>query len=334
MLTGAIALAPTTAGGQTSPCAEPYSPVAFTELYPAQDVPPVVPGTDVTQAPDFYVELDTDGDGTYDSSGFGAGSTATIYRSSGDLVLTTTGGTNTGIAGVADIDGDGRTEAWVSVEGGADEGLYLVPGTTPDGTVALVDAGIRLGTDPGVAMLQPGAGDRLLTSRQVAPGTTITDTHDATDVLALGPGGDASTIGPEVSREGEVLALANLGDPVLSLILGTTTSEGTRDIRMVDAAVDIDDPDGEVLLTTDPHPGFSHSEGLFGPLEVVVGSEGTFVRLTQTSRSGAAEYLWSIDDPCTAYAGPPTTTTTTTPTQPAPTAPAARPVTAEAAFTG
>ena len=36
VLAGALGLAPTTAGGQTATCEEPYAPVAFAESYPAQ----------------------------------------------------------------------------------------------------------------------------------------------------------------------------------------------------------------------------------------------------------------------------------------------------------
>ena len=112
--------------------------------------------------------------------------------------------------------------------------------------------------------------------------------------------------------------------------------DGTLDLRVIEGDGD------ETLLTSDPRRPASQDPGPFGPIQVIVGSDGTFVRLDQSSRSGAASYLWSLTDPCTAYAGDPTATTIpTTSTAPgaAPAAPAgpaapATPVSAEAAFTG
>lgn len=324
-----VTLTPATAGGQTAGCAPPYSPVAFTQQYPAQEVAPEVPGTDITTPPQPVV-ADTDGDGVADTIGEGDGDTATITRGSGVVELTAPGATRVLVSGVADIDGDSRDELAVIVVGGADEGTYLVAGTVADGTTTVAAAGVLLTAEVAGVGLQPDDSDRLLVSRSATPTSFPSlDTFDATDTLALGPGADATTTGPEVTREGSLLAFVDTGDAVLGLVIGAISIDGPLSLTLVD----VGEPGVDIELTSDPEPAYGNRSGPFGPLEVLRGPAGTFVRLSQSSGSGAAQYIWSLDDPCTPYVGP-VTTTTTAPSTPAATAPAAQPVATDARFTG
>lgn len=328
VLAGALVLHPTTAGGQAAPCEAPYSPVAFAEVYPAQDELPEVPGTDVTSEPQLTAP-DTDGDGQPDTLAESP-EQVTVTRGDGVVTLTAVGGGTPDVTGVPDIDGDGRDELAVVVPEGPDIGTYLVPGTVATGSTPVPDAGIKIFDAQSDVHLVPDATDRLLVSERItfAPDIpSITNMLDATDVLALGPGADASSAPPEAQYEGRLWRYADLGGS-LALVMFQTVIDpgGDRTLTIVVA-----EGDGDVLeLTSEPHPFFSNDPGPLGPLEVIVGSEGTFVRLSQSSRSGAADYLWSLDDPCTPYTGP----AEATPPATTPTAPPAAPVAAEAAFTG
>jgi len=328
IVAGALALVPTTAGGQTAPCEQPYSPVAFVGTPPSTPTDeelPEVPGSNIAIYPAPFPP-DTDDDGSVDTLDGGQGDRATITRGSGVVELTATGASSVSVGGVVDIDGGGD-ELYVSVSGGADEGTYLVPGTVPDGPSAVGDAGILLADGPGSAQLELDGSDRLLVSRSTDAGTPFLDTHDATDVLALGPGGDASTIGPEISREGLLLAFVEMAEPSLGMVIGTlSATDDALDLLLVEVS---ETPGEEIHLTSAPQDLYPNGSGAFGPLEVILGSEGMFVRLTQSSRSGTGEYLWSLDDPCTALVAdtdPPLTTSSL--------APASQPVAAEAQLTG
>jgi hypothetical protein len=313
VLAGAFALAPTTAGGQTAPCEEPYSPVAFAEVYPAQDALPAVPGTVVTSEPARLDAPDTDGDGQGDAL----------------VALTAVGGGTPDVTGVPDIDGDGRDELAVVITEGPDLGTYLVPGTVAPGSTAVPDAGIKIFNAQADVFLAPDDTDRLLVVERitVAPDIpSITNMLDAAPTLALGAGADVSSDAPEAQYDGRLWRYADLGGSLALVMIQTVIVDGDRTLTIVVA-----EGDGDVIeLTSEPHPFFSNDPGPLGPLEVIVGSEGTFVRLSQSSRSGAADYLWSLDDPCTPYSGP----AGATPTPTTPTAPPAAPVAAEAAFTG
>lgn len=329
---GMVALAPTPVSGQAEPCEQPYSPVAFAATYPDQDVLPDVPGDVVSRPLDLYdTAFDSDGDGVDDTVTPGAGSVV-ITRGDGVVTLTSDGAV---VAfGVGDLDGDGRDEFGASANG-ALGGTFLLPGTTPPGTTVLQDTGIRMpiGTF-GLKAVGDGS-DRLL--GYVEPTNSVvsgrTDMFTASEVLALGPGGDASALTPPTTP-GRITTVADLGGPELALISGRIAEFGPAAIQLF--IWDGDEAPGvePTSLTTDPETYFPEYVEPFGPVEVIVGSEGTFVTLTQSSRGGGAAYLWSLDDPCTPYVVGETTTTTTSTPASTPTAPAARPVATEARFTG
>jgi hypothetical protein len=92
--------------------------------------------------------LDMDGDGTTDTTTGPSGGPVVVHRGDGDL--TVTGIPESGISAAtvsgADLDGDDRTELVVQRTAGFGLGMHLrtwiVPGTTPPGTVAVDAVGL------------------------------------------------------------------------------------------------------------------------------------------------------------------------------------------------
>jgi hypothetical protein len=318
---GGLALVPTTASGQTA-CDEPYAPVAFAESYPAQEELPEVDADDTATSLQEDQPFDSDGDGV-DDTVTQETDAVRISRGDGDVVLTSPGGAFP--VKVDDMDGDGREEMFVLAQGGG----YLVPGTVPTGTTPLADAGISLPFGAARAVFLGDGSDRLLVNRPETNSLPeeITDVLDGSDVLALGPGGDAGTLTPIVTVPGEVRFVADPGTGPLWFVSGRNVGGGTPDARVELFVVDGTDV---VELTTLPERYQPEYVSEYGSVGVLVGPDGTFVRLVQSSRNGSASYLWSLDAPCTSLEG---TTTTTAPTT-NPAARPARPIDADAAFTG
>lgn len=340
LATGLLVLAPGPAGGQANPCDEPYSPVAFAQAYPAQEELPEVPGDDVTVPVPTDVTIDSDGDGTADAVADGT-TQVTITRGDGVVTLTAAGASSVSAYGVGDIDGDGRTELAVSVFDGPDEGTYLVPGTVPTGSAPVASSAVLANEGAGAGLvLVPDGSDRLVVVQPavgVPPQRGLMVTT-ATEVLDAGPGGDGSApSGTYV--EGTLEGFADLGDPGLAILVGDLRAFGP-DGPLAEPYVVIRVARGTPLdldltdLTTQPEPYFPEYVEPVGGVTVIVGPEGTFVRLGQSSPSGSASYLWSLTDPCTPYTGPDGDGGTTTSTVPADTAPPATPVRTTARFTG
>jgi hypothetical protein len=329
IVAGALALAPTTAGGQTAGCDQPYAPVAFAELYPAQEALPPVDGNDVSLLLQRNPTFDSDGDGVIDLRDEEPGGGLRIVRGDGDVVLSEPGD-GVDAYGLGDLDGDGRDEFVVQVRDGTPGTSYVVPGTVPTGTMLLADAAIRMPNGTAGLTPVPDGSGRLLD--QIEPTNSVTDARtdifDDATVLALGPGGDAGTLVPDLSVAGRALTFGDIGEPMLVLVTGRLVGpvDDTTIELVVVRGTDV------VVLTSAPEPYFPEYVEPIGRTEVVDGADGTFVRVDQTSRSGAASYLWSLDDPCTPLVVAAPTTTTTTPTA-TPATPAA-PIAAEARFTG
>lgn len=324
VLTGALALSPTTAGGQTATCEQPYAPVAFAESYPAQDELPDVDGEVVSSFLVLDQSFDSDGDGV-DDTRTQEPDGVRITRGDGDVVLTSPGGAFP--VGVDDMDGDGRDEIAVQTSGD----LYLVPGTVPTGTTPVADAGVLMPFGAVEVRYLTDGSDRLLVRRPATNSLPedITDVLDGSDVLAIGPGGDAGSLAPSVTVPGEVRFVADLGGPLV-LISGRNVGGGTPEARVELFLVD---GTAVIELTTLPERYQPEYVSAYGNVEVRNGPGGTFVTLVQASRDGAASYLWSLDDPCTPLVDDDGTDPPATAPTP-PTAPAARPVTAPATFTG
>ncbi len=332
LVAGALALTPTSAGGQTAGCDEPYSPVAFSGSSVSQPPAGEIPELDVTEVSSriqVVPTFDTDGDGVDDTVTPETGVGVRITRGDGDVVLTTNGAAHPYRLG--DLDGDGRDEIGVSV--GSDSATSLVPGTVPTGTTALTDAGTALPNGTvGITYLADGT-DRLLAHVEptVSVTETRTDVFDASAVLALGPGTGvgAGPLAPEQTIPAPVTTIGDLGGPRLVLLGGRGFADPDEPNRRIELVV-VDGRD-VVELTTSPERYQGDYVEEFGPITLLDGPDGTFVLLSQSSRDGSARYLWSLDDPCTALVDDGTTTTTTSTT---PTADPARPVPADAAFTG
>ncbi|HWJ96898.1 MAG TPA: VCBS repeat-containing protein, partial [Acidimicrobiales bacterium] len=112
-------------------------------------VPAGNPGVAIDQVPAparTQTALDMDDDGTVDTTVVGLDGSVTVQRGDGDLVVTgiPSGGTGFSVTG-DDLDGDGRSELVVWRRTGIGQGTrsttWIVPGTTPPGTVAATDVG-------------------------------------------------------------------------------------------------------------------------------------------------------------------------------------------------
>ncbi len=126
---------------------------------------------------------------------------------------------------VGDIDDDGRDEFYATThESSPDvETTHLIPGTIAPGTYGVADAGISFG--PGgssyvgtpLVLLEDGSG-RLLRILPTRPDPARTDVYDGATVLALGPGGDTTSLEPDQSSVGKAVAIADLGSPTDAII--------------------------------------------------------------------------------------------------------------------
>ncbi|HEX7134391.1 MAG TPA: hypothetical protein VF228_17590 [Iamia sp.] len=309
---GALALVPSTAGGQAPTCEQPYSPGGFARTYPqAESVPAPADATLVSEPIDSsQAPVDMDGDGTDDTQLVDPFTLdVRITRGDGVLDLDAGGADFTATDGLGDLDGDGRDELGIQIDGGSDPGSYVVPGSTPVGATTVVAAGIRIADGEPLGTFD--GSDRLLIVG------TDTDVVAASAVMDAGPGGDARGVPVTATAPGRAVTRADLGaGPAVIL---TVVEDGTRSLVTVLGA-DV------VTLTTAPEPFLASSSGA-GAVDVLSGTGGAYVVLSNSQRSGAYAYIWSLERPCGPLlpgAAPP----------PPATAPPAQPVDAEAAFTG
>lgn len=322
LVMGGTVVIPARAGGQDpGTCSQPYAPVASVLVVsggrglPAVDADPVEQQVIAPNTP-----VDSDGDGEDDVLS-GPGTTTAVTRSDGTVAFQSPASTPLDAYGVGDINGDGRDEIGLNVLDTAG-GSYLVPGTIGPGTHDPEVVGIHFALPALKLMAVEDGTDRLLAIQIPGdpPNVGGTWVYDGPSALALGAGGDGSSLTPTTSYDGMAALIADLGDPTRALVLART--EGEAEGRTVEVVID---RSGDLTrLTTAPEPSSTDEFGPFEGFSFLDGPDGTFLLLTQSSRSGTGAYLWSLTDPCTplaAEAAPPA-------------APPAAPVEAEATFTG
>src|SRR5262249_42957867 len=123
-------------------CAQPYSPLAWVQTYPAQETLPPVPGVDVSSHLDVP-PLDSDGDGIPDT--FPSDGSSGVVRGDGTVTFVSPGNTVGFPKNAGDLDGDGRDEILVDVQTpGGDLSFWVVPGTVSPGTHDPSTVGIRI----------------------------------------------------------------------------------------------------------------------------------------------------------------------------------------------
>ncbi len=307
--------APTVFGRPPLPtaCAAPYSNSDALNRGPSSIDPlPYGDNAEVNLADRLF---DTDGDGTRDVyvPGF-SGDTAVINRGDGALTFPA----NTVIDSLAvDLDGDGRTDPIVISETDqpiAQQTVYIVPGTTPPGTIDLDTQGIKLPAlrFAGAENAFDQTGDDVDDLRLTVGGNT--QIFSGADLMAPGPGG-ASAAAPAQSIAGEFIGYAAFDPARPSLITSTNARTGG---------------DG-VSLTVQGQPQYRLVIGETMEPLMVSGSEAgatlvaennrLWIALGTGNRSGSFIWLWELTDLCSGA-------------RPAAPASPAKPVAADPPFTG
>ena len=283
------------ASGQSGPgCAAPYPPVASQRL--GFDGSPAVPGTEVTvDQLESTPELDDAGTARVDY-GRPAGPTLVVIRPSGDLELSRAGATLFG-SSAGDLDGDGEDEVWV-FEASPDlrtllAGYVVWSGTAPGAhDVATVGTRAPAGVSVGATTWDGDAVPDLFIVTDTEPsmrsGTTVI--LSGADLVAAGPGGDASS-GAELRRvEGVAGAVARFGSGN-EVVTASAEADGQGE-RMRS-----DDGTRSIEFTTVPDEYQPDNRSVGG----VSASERNGVRyltITNSNRGGAISWTWSLDEPC------------------------------------
>jgi hypothetical protein len=296
LLSGVMALGgPAGAQAPGGGCSEPYPPV-FTGsgYYQDQGLPevgPRVPATTIFATPVLdraYTAQITQGNGTE----------IVVERPTGELRLTNGGAQLFGTS-AGDLDGDGFSEIWVN---DIDEDRsWVVPYSTAAGTAEVGVVGIE--APSGAAYGSFSEGRPMDLYLVVDDGTNV---YSGEQVLAAGPGGDASALPPIGEHPG--LAPLSVIDfsagPELILVAqsgptATITSSGASTSTFL------------LPVPTEVFTGQATAIGREGP-------GGRYLQLNVTDRGGGVNHLWSYDDPCTSLEVAATPSPTTAPPAAAP----------------
>jgi len=303
----------TQVGLDTATCAQPWLPVYVhgtppevgpTPDWPTNEVPPPA-GPSIDVAARGGQMPDTVGDGVPDAiTNDDANGTVVDNRSSGQLVLTTTGTVMIQFTNlwIGDLDGDGRDELLVLVQPTSGPTHYVVvPGATPNGTHDADAVGI------GGAITQfTGVGDQNGDGRDdVLSGTAVLS---GAAVMAPGPGGILSPEPPPILTVPTAFGLGILALTPTTPPVFVTTAPGVGSDGAPETVLTLlTDP--TVTLRTARLPGWQGGQGRPGGYL----SDGhrivTYATITTAGKVGAL-WMWDLDAPC---AGPVLASTTTAP---------------------
>lgn len=301
------------AGGS---CTSPYQPVASERVYP--DGSEQAPGS--TVAVDQLAsstQLNESGTARVDTTQ-PVGPTLVVIRPSGDLQLTLGGATLVG-SSAGDLDGDGEDEVWVTeLSGGVGTSPTLVAGyvvwsSTPAGAHDVATVGTRgpVGVSFGATGWDGDAVPDVVvvsgTDPSLRTGSTVV--VSGADLLAAGPGGDASSGSELVSADGVAGAVARFG-------AGPELITASVDPGGQGQTVWSSDGTRVLAFTTlpDEYQSSSRQVGLVAAFER---GAVRYVAITNSNRGGAVSWTWSLDEPCVQI-GPRASGSTTTTTLAAP----------------
>lgn len=287
--------------GAEAPCGEPVAPTATAQAYPEQESLPAVTGTDVlVGARGLSATLvrapDSDGDGSPDevvARQTGKDPVA-LHRADGTLTFTTSRpGQQVGaVTSAGDLDGDGRDEVAVVVAGGTAGQLgavhsWISTGPLEPGTVDVATGGTVLdGSVVAPGVIGGLAPDELVVvdGSLEADDATTTIVRRADLAAALGVGGEVPVV---VRQRGQLLGWID-GASGRLLVTGAVSATGDAGI------VRIGDASTCRAFTTAPSRWLPGSPQPVTPPKVLVGPDGVSVVVEQSSRSGAASYLWRV----------------------------------------
>lgn len=284
------------AGAQSQgTCTPPYPPVftgsGYYQDQGLPDVGPRVPATTIFATPVLdraYTAQITQGNGTE----------IVVERPSGELRLTNGGAQLSGTS-AGDLDGDGFSEVWVNDIDAARS--WVVPYSTAPGTSEVGVVGIE--APSGAAYGSFSEGRPMDLYLVVDDGTNV---YSGEQVLAAGPGGDASALPPVAEHPGlaplSVMDFSAGAELILAAQSGPTptiTSSGASTSTFL------------LPVSTPVFNGQATAIGREGP-------GGRYLQLNVTDRGGGVNHLWSYDDPCTSLevAAAPSPTTAPPPAAP------------------
>jgi len=268
------------AAGPAEDCAEPHGPIEILSLY---EEPVLAPSDSVDTTPLEFTQ-------TLDGSG-----SEIVTRQQGTEVIANTragavrlsdGGRQIYGVSAGDLDGDGVGEIWV-VAADLSRAVVVPSGTAP-GAHDLATVGIRVppGVPVGVAQRWNGG---LLVAKGIDP--SFIDGTGATlppaDLMAPGPGGDATGVAAIAEYPGVPRAIVGFAEPQLIV----TWSDGSA-LRLRSLSTD----GTSIDFTT----ASSEESWSFYGVPFVSGGQGPGGRYLQVSDRGRnpVSYLWSYDDPC------------------------------------
>jgi hypothetical protein len=290
----ALSLPAATGTASAEACAQPYSPLAWAQEYPAQEQLPPVTGVDVSSQLEVP-PLDSDGDSVPDTVALSGSS---LDRGDGTVTFESSGNFVTRPANAGDLDGNGRDEILLYVDTPGDVSAWVVPGTVSPGTHDVATVGIRVN----LALAAPVAdrtGDGIddlmqWTETFVSPLTTVTS---GAAIMAVGAPGDARSVAPVLSMPGWFVAFVQLAPGPPSIITATYVPNGIE--------LRIGHDSSAPVFTTSPAPAVSGGQFTVDIRSVLDSGDGTFMIGSTSSRSGIESYLWRLDEPCAAPATPP-----------------------------
>ncbi|MGN6696171.1 MAG: hypothetical protein ACTHN0_18470 [Aquihabitans sp.] len=336
LVAGAVLIGPSVrAQDGGGACSQPYPAWFVQEFDPAGAPEPGGPQLGVSldhrllgESPDHF--FDTDLDGVEDVASWD-GPTLVLTRGDGELRLQLpTGLTSAQVHGssvnlgspVGDLDGDGRPEFEVYVDGGVHRN-YLVLGTTAPGTHPVDEVAVD-NSVVGVGGVGDQDGDGV--DDAMAFGTAATEYGDGPvqilrglDLVAPGAGGILADVpAPLRMVDHWVTGVLDLGADAPVLAASSPFSDAEQVFVYL--------PQGTVELAVPPTAG---AYGASGDVHASRYGDDRIIVLEQGWRNGGRSVMWNLDAPCepfVAEAGSPSGT--------APPAVPAAPASGAASYTG
>lgn len=313
---GLVVVAVGAVSGCEPACLPPYQAVAGQTFYQGEPPPTTPWPVGGTARPQVQPVLDTDGDGVADTSEMvDDGHRIVIHRAAGDLDLRLpapgymVGGAPNNLA-VGDLDGDGRSEALLTVYGldsPHPQGRvpYVVPGTTPSGSHDLAAiATTPLPTSWANALVPVGdldgdGVDDVASPVSEEPGPQFPDSVG----VWLGGEIDTTQEDSDLVARGELQSVVSLGpQSALALITDRPTGPDHPDFELT-----LWVPDGSIRFTSG-----GVDTDVFTPLlgQIQIHDDGDQLWLTAELeyRTVRQRWAWDLDNLC---AGADVTTTAT-----------------------
>jgi hypothetical protein len=267
------------ATGPPDACTEPYGPIDTFGLYGE----PVVT-TDPVDTTMLESTQTLDGSGS-EIVTRQQGTEVIANTSAGEVRLSDGGRQIYGVS-AGDLDGDGVGEIWVFAVDFS-RAFIVSSGTAPGAhDVATVGTRVPPGVPVGVTRRWQGG---LLVAKDTGPsfieGTGAT--YPPADLMAPGPGGDATGVAALAEYPGVPRAIVGFTEPQLIVTWSEESALRLRSLSADGTSIDFTTASGE-------------SSGPFAGLPFVSGGQGPGGRYLQASdrTRNPVSYLWSYDDPC------------------------------------